>query len=48
MSRHTERDNLVLLTISLEVDGVVAFVTIKDEKTIGTGRFLLYRSIKVL
>jgi hypothetical protein len=36
MSRHTERDNLILLTVSLEVGGVVAFVTIKDQKTIGS------------
>jgi hypothetical protein len=36
MSRHTERDNLILLTISLEFDGVVAFMTIEDQETIGT------------
>jgi hypothetical protein len=30
MSRHTEGNNLIILTISLEFDGVVTFMTIKD------------------
>jgi hypothetical protein len=34
MRRHTKRDDLVLLAIFLKVDGVVTFVTIKDQKTI--------------
>jgi hypothetical protein len=36
MSRHAERYNLVLLTVSLKIGRVVAFVAIKDQKTIGT------------
>jgi hypothetical protein len=36
MSRHAERDNLILLAISLKIGGVVAFVAIEDQKTIGT------------
>jgi hypothetical protein len=34
MSRHAERDNPVILTISLKIDRVVAFMAIKDQKTI--------------
>jgi hypothetical protein len=47
MSRYIECGNLILLTISLEFDGVVAFVTIKDQETIATVRSLGCRPIKV-
>jgi hypothetical protein len=36
VSRHTERDDLVVLAVSLEIGGMVAFVTIQDQKTIWT------------
>jgi hypothetical protein len=36
MRRHAERDNLVLLAICLELGRVVAFMPVKDQKTIGT------------
>ncbi|EXL63612.1 hypothetical protein FOPG_20114 [Fusarium oxysporum f. sp. conglutinans race 2 54008] len=31
VSRHTERDNLIVLAVSLEIGRVVAFVTIEDQ-----------------
>ena len=34
MSRHTKRNNVVLLAIELEIDRVMALVAIDDEKTI--------------
>jgi hypothetical protein len=36
MRRHTEGNDVILLAVSLEIGGVVAFVTIKDQKTIRT------------
>jgi hypothetical protein len=36
MSRHAERDNLVLLAISLKVGRMVILVVIEDQKTIAT------------
>ena len=36
MRRHTKRDDLIFLAISLKVDGVVTFVAIEDQKTIAT------------
>jgi hypothetical protein len=36
MSRHAERDNLVLLAISLKVGRMVILVAIEDQKTIAT------------
>jgi hypothetical protein len=45
MRRHTERNDLIL-AIFLEFDGVVTFVTIKDQEAIATVRSLRCRSIK--
>jgi hypothetical protein len=36
VSRHIERDDLFVLTVSLKIGRVVAFVTIEDQKTIAT------------
>jgi hypothetical protein len=36
MRRHTERDDIVLLTIYLEIGGLMTFMAIEDQKTIGT------------
>jgi hypothetical protein len=36
MRRHKERNDIIGLAISLKVDGVVTFVAIEDQKTIGT------------
>jgi hypothetical protein len=35
MRGHAECDNLVLLAICLELGGVVAFMPVKDQETIG-------------
>ncbi|KAJ0151444.1 hypothetical protein HZ326_6046 [Fusarium oxysporum f. sp. albedinis] len=48
MRRHIKRDDLVLLTISLEVDRVVTFVAIKDQTTIATVGSLGCRPVQVL
>jgi hypothetical protein len=48
ISRYIERDNLILLAISLEFDGVVTFITIKDQESIATVRPFSYSPIKVL
>ena len=38
MRRHTKCENIILLTIELEIDRVVALVAVKDEKAILTFR----------
>jgi hypothetical protein len=48
MRRHAKRDDLVLLAISLKVDGVMAFVPIEDEKAVATIRSLACRPVEVL
>jgi len=34
MRRHTESNDVVLLAVELEIDGVVTFVAIQDEESI--------------
>jgi hypothetical protein len=48
MSRHIERNNLILLIIFLKFEGVMTFITIKDQEAIATVYSLGCRPIKVL
>ena len=48
MSRHTKRNNVVILTVLFKLDRVVAFVTFKDKKTFGTLSTLPSMLVKVL
>ena len=38
MSRHTERDIVIILTVLFELDRVVAFVTVENKEALNTFR----------
>jgi hypothetical protein len=48
ISRYIECNNLILLIIFLKFEGVMTFITIKDQEAIATVCSLRYRPIKVL
>ena len=36
MGKHTERNNVVILTVLFKLDRVMAFITVKNKKTFNT------------
>jgi hypothetical protein len=47
VSRHTERYNVLFLTVELEIDRMVALVAVEDKEAVGTLRTTLCIEIKV-
>ena len=48
IGRHTKRNNVVIVAVSLEICRMVAFVTIEDKKTFKSLCTLFYMLVKVL
>ena len=47
MSRHIERNYVLLLVVQLEFGRIVAFVAVKDKEPVGALRTTFYMEIKV-